>query len=299
MSAADTFRGIPIRPASLWGMPGLYTDIPANAYHASHDMLSRSLLKHLSRSPAHCKAALDGLLDKEPTPALTFGTLFHGVVLEGKSLDDMGMVARPEGLSLVTKEGRAWKEANLGKVFVTAEEVAKVSAMRAAVQAHPKARAMLTGRGLYEASIAVPDPWGLGVTLRVRPDFLPEKGSSIIDAKTCMDASPGTFSREAWNFGYFVQAAFYLFVAELAGLDYQHFSFVAVEKEAPFAVEIYYVEKGDAEYERAIREIEFLVRRFARCQSADEWPSYTSGDVTQLIAPRFGAYSSEIEEEGK
>ena len=251
-------------------------------------------------SPAHLKAKLDS--PEEPdSEALTFGTLAHGIILEGKTLDDLRMVARPEGLSFSTKEGKAWRDANsIGKKIIKSEDVETVADMREAIRRHPTASSLVTGRGIYEGTICVPDPWKIGLSLRCRPDFLPENGNSIIDLKTARSSQPDEFRAAAWKHGYFVQAAFYILCAEAAGFDcYEHFTFVAVEKKPPYAVEVYHFTKGSEDYHRAVEEIRRQLAILKHCRDTGEWPGYTDGQSQSLELPRWPAFPHEKQQADK
>jgi hypothetical protein len=69
---------------------------------------------------------------------------------------------------------------------------------------------------------------------KCRPDWLSADGATIVDLKTCIDASPAGFAKAVANFGYQIQAAHYL-----AGTMAKRFIFVAVEKTAPYAIGVY------------------------------------------------------------
>ncbi|WP_175404834.1 PD-(D/E)XK nuclease-like domain-containing protein, partial [Endozoicomonas atrinae] len=60
--------------------PGIYDNLPEMDYHGGAG-LSASTLVEMGRSPAHCKAKLDGLREKR-TRALDLGQALHCAVLE-------------------------------------------------------------------------------------------------------------------------------------------------------------------------------------------------------------------------
>ena len=74
--------------------------------------VNQSSLKKILESPAHYQAALKQKFIT--TPAMEIGTALHCRVLDGATAFDRQYVKKPDGLSLATKEGKAWK-AELGR----------------------------------------------------------------------------------------------------------------------------------------------------------------------------------------
>jgi exodeoxyribonuclease VIII len=97
--------------------------------------------------------------------------------------------------------------------------------MAIAVQGHPYANALLSHGKAEESFWADDTPTGLRV--KARPDWY--FGGTIVDLKTCQDASPSGFARACATFSYHVQAAHYLNVTFA-----ERFIFIAVEKTYPF-----------------------------------------------------------------
>ena len=108
------------------------------------------------------------------------------------------------------------------------------------------------------------------------------KGNTcVVDLKTCQrgEASLDLFAKQIFNWKYHQQAAHYLNV-----FDASFFIFVAVEKEAPFAVSCYNLDieslnLGQAENEKSLA----LVRQ---CTDSGIWPAY-SADLTQINIPQW------------
>ena len=106
--------------------------------------------------------------------------------------------------------------------------------------------------------------------------------------RTCVDASSGGFSRSIANFGYEIQAAFYVDgIRAVTGMELP-FLFVAVEKEAPHAVAVYradpeVIEVGRKKYRAALQLLKW-------CQESGSWPAYQPGGEIELISlPRWAA----------
>jgi hypothetical protein len=97
--------------------------------------------------------------------------------------------------------------------------------MADAVRQHPYAAALLAD-GKAEQSFWWDDK-ATGQRCKCRPDWY--QGTTIVDLKTCQDASANSFARACATFAYHTQAAHYL-----NGTFADRFVFVAVEKTYPF-----------------------------------------------------------------
>jgi exodeoxyribonuclease VIII len=207
------------------------TDLDNKSYHA-HPAISSSDVKAVHKtSLAHWK----GKVRKESS-AFALGSAVHALVLE----PEKNLVLRgPED-----RRGNKWKEAQLaadldGQILLPEAEFDLAARIADAVKAHPVAAMYLADPTFVaEASFFGIDP-ATGVEIKCRPDgYLPEVGL-VFDVKTTTDASPDGFPRELRKYAYDVQAAFYLRALRAAGYKADTFMFIAVEKEAPFAVGIH------------------------------------------------------------
>ena len=86
------------------------------------------------------------------------------------------------------------------------------------------------------------------------------------------------------NFGYEVQAAFYLDVAEAIDGKKRKFYWVAVEKDAPYAVAVY--EASEAMIERWRTQYKKAIQLYLECAEYDVWPAY-SQQVQTLDLPTW------------
>jgi hypothetical protein len=250
--------------------PGIYT-IPEAQYFAVH-AFSNSLGQQMLRSAQHGYTYLTRTVDEEPTEAQVFGKLCHKAVFEPHRMNQ-NIAVKPKGMSFATKEGKAWREAQGTKEIVPAKDMDRVAGIVKSVYANPDAsRILKTVGGKAEQSIFVNDP-ETGVLLKCRPDFY--GGNFIVDGKSTRTADPDEhgFPREIALMRYYVQAAFYLDVARLAGLKVETFLFIAFEKEPPFACTVFQLDemslaKGREEYKRALK-------LYAECLKTNVWPGYT------------------------
>lgn len=180
-----------------------------------------------------------------------------------------------------------------GKVPLKAEDYAMVTAMAAALHAHPIASALISD-GQPEASIFWDDAQS-GVQRRARLDWLPAMNDGrpvLFDYKTVRSADPEKFVRSIIDYGYHLQGSWYLDAAKAIGFgDDAKFLFVCQEKVAPYLVTVI----GLTEYAERIGRI--LNRRaidiFAKCTETDTWPGY-SDEVEYPSLPHW--YATQFEE---
>ena len=183
----------------------------------------------------------------------------HTYILEQDRFADEFVVA--EKFDRRTKEGKEaaarFEEANHGKIVITSEEMATLSLVQRAVFAHQGA-ARLLSTGDAELSAFWRDA-ETGLSCKCRPDWF--NGEAIVDLKTCLDASSGGFARSIANFGYDIQAAYYVDgIKAVTGMELP-FLFIAVEKEAPHAVAVY---RADPDFLKAMRDAARHTNRAAR-----------------------------------
>ena len=241
-------------------------------YHSKTDYISKSLLDMIHKSPAHYKAYIEGE-KQEPTPAMIFGSLVHGVVF-----DQNNYAVLPENLDRRTKEGKAVYDmfmfANKGtELIVTQDQYEHALSIRNAVLSHPKA-SLLLEQGQAEMSI-----FGKieNFDAKCRVDFLNTKHNVIVDLKTTNSAAPDEFAKSVWNYRYHVQAAFYMDLTKA-----ERFFFIAVDKEKPFNVELYEldaeaIERGRQEYKKDIQTLQ-------KCLDTGNWHGYTEDKKIHIIS---------------
>lgn len=240
-------------------------------YHNKTEYLSKSLLDLVHKSPAHFQAYLQGE-QKDPTPAMLFGSLVHSVIL---GQEDYAVAPQCDRR---TKEGKAIYEAFVqeseGKeIIATLDQYQQALKIKEAVLSHPKAAALLS-EGIAEKPI-----FGQlgGVPARCKPDFLNTKYNVCIDIKTTSNSSPDEFAKSVWNFRYHVQAAMYLDLTRA-----QKFFFIAVEKDAPYNCEVYELDVESIEIGRQ----EYLadIETYKECLKTQNWHGYTETQDIHIIS---------------
>lgn len=86
------------------------------------------------------------------------------------------------------------------------------------------------------------------------------------------------------TYNYAVQAAYYCDIAEVIDGKKRRFYWVAVEKDAPYAVAVY--EASDAMLDYGRREYRKAIELYKECASLDLWPAY-SQQIQQLELPAW------------
>jgi exodeoxyribonuclease VIII len=258
--------------------------LPEKQYREAEG-ISKSALDYIAppRTPAHFKAYIDGLFRVETTPAMRLGQMIHRAILEPDALE---ISVKPEGLNLSTKEGREWKAAQT-KTIITQDEYETIKGMRDSVHTHPAVKRVLANAKTEVSLFASAED---GVLRKARIDALPEGGNVIVDIKSCQSADPDLMAKSVVSYRYDVQAAYYLDLCALLGLDKSEFLFVCVEKQPPYAVAVYALDQdaiawGRKQYQRDLAAVK-------HCMAEDHWPSFTQ-DITTLALPAWAQRQAE------
>ncbi len=109
--------------------------------------------------------------------------------------------------------------------------------------------------------------------------------SAIVDLKTTKDASFEAFSRDALKYGYHRQADWYQTAINALTGEWLPFVFVAVQKDAPYTVNVFELEARFAElgaWQNAA-----ALKRFVRCRESGIWEDEGYGEIITLPAPAW------------
>lgn len=270
---------------------GIYNGLSADDYHAA-DGVSHSMLKHMHPTPAHLQAYMAE--KHEPTPEMILGTLVHQTILEpDRPLP--ALAVKPADMKFSTREGKAWQDNELrtGKLIITQAEFEALKGISASIATHPACRTLFAA-GKSEVSLFRGYEFGGGKVLRkARIDFVPE-GDALADIKTCQDASPEAFAKTVWDMRYFTQAAYYLDVWNSSQeVKKERFVFVAVEKDPPWLVAVYELDKEAIKVGRG-ENLNDLVT-YMDCAESGKWPGY-SDRVEKLSLPGWALKKAEIKQ---
>lgn len=249
---------------------GIFRGMPSEQYFRMRG-LSYSGAKSLLQSPAHYKYRSRN--PRPSSPAQVFGQVVHSGVLE-----PMTLATRVACAPICDKRTKAGKEtwadfesSNFDKLILAADDHARAVGTINAVLSHPAASALLAGAESEVSLFWHCKHWQ--IPRKARLDTL--AGSLILDLKTCRDASPQAFARDAANYGYHMQAANYVEGFRAThGAEPEGYLFIAVESEPPHGCAVYSlpweaIEAGAAIMDRAC-EI------YRDCSESNIWPSYSS-----------------------
>lgn len=196
------------------------------------DAVDQTSLKKMLVSPLAYSDYLTG--EHGYFSALEFGKAAHSMVLGSGPQ----VVAKP---NLRTKEGKALRDRLVEQygaddiVWLSADDVEKVQAMRDMVGDF-----FTKLDGQPEVAMIAADP-DTGLLIKGKADWLPSTPDPdgvlrIRDYKTTVK-SPDEFERSCWQYGYHIQAAFYMRLYRLTMPEYKGplgFEFVVQEKNPPF-----------------------------------------------------------------
>lgn len=271
-------------------MTGIVYDLPDPVYRAEEGFTS-TILKVVDRSsPFHAKAVLDGLVKE--SDAFDFGKAFHAMLLENKQefvVHPLVYPATPKkkGDPVEMKDWnwtanycKEWSK-DQEKDILSHQESDDLMAMVQGIRADGQIDELCHG-AKNEVSVFVEKN---GIKYKARIDTLPISGP-ILDFKSTTNARPEKFVRDAFDKGYFLQAAFYLDVLALAGDKREEFWFVAVEKSRPYAHSIIklrsdvvsFLALGRMRYQNAIRAM-------LKAQKNNAWPGYDAVDAELVASP--------------
>jgi exodeoxyribonuclease VIII len=245
----------------------------AQEYFA-HPGVSKSSLDDFARCPAYYHAAhIARTVKRETTPAMQFGSLLHGLVLEGRA----DYHTKPDGMTFASKDGKAWKEAHQDKPILSADTAAELQAMASAILRHPHA-APLFGKGQAElAMFGTHKETGLAIKGRADWVGLADFGKHrLVDIKTTADASNAAFSRSIATYRYHVQAAMYCELAKQNGYQVDDFYFIAIEKGDVPLINVRVLSQAAIELGKIT--LDAQLRDLKACSESDFWPDYSGAD---------------------
>ncbi|EHD9482718.1 exonuclease VIII, partial [Salmonella enterica subsp. enterica serovar Typhimurium] len=188
--------------------PGIYYDIPNEAYHAGPGV-SKSQLDDIADTPAIYLWRKNAPVDTEKTKTLDTGTAFHCRILEPEEFSKRFIIA-PEfnrRTSAGKEEEKTFLEecARTGRTVLTAEEGRKIELMYQSVMALPLGQWLVESAGYAESSVYWEDP-ETGILCRCRPDKIIPEFHWIMDVKTTADIQ--RFRTAYYDYRYHVQDAF-------------------------------------------------------------------------------------------
>ena len=233
--------------------------------------VNQSSLKKILDSPAHYQAALKQKMI--PTPAMEMGTALHCLSLDGCKAFTNSYIKKPDGIKLNTKEGREWKEGVGRKKVLSAggkdDPWGSVIGMDTSLQRLAWFNAEQEDYIKFN-EVSIYWDWH-NVHCKARLDRVLVDEGIVLDLKTTDSVDPEQFTKKVVNLGYDFQAAYYAKAAEEAYGKPFRFIFVAIERRAPYTVDLFEV-TPDMMAE-GLRKCDMALTRYAECEASGEWPN--------------------------
>jgi hypothetical protein len=250
--------------------------------------ISSSDLREFILCPAKYKAG--GEEDTESN-SLLFGSLLDCLLLTPKQFpsrfaiqpetytDDKG-TSKP-----FTKQSntcKKWISDQGNKTIITVDKLAEVNEAIAKINEDETIASFIKQSN---AQVFISATWkdedtGIEVPIKALIDLLPredsEFSSCVADLKSTRDASPISFNRSVFTFGYHIQAALYLDMINAVDESRDTFCFIVQENKSPFQpgkriLHVDFLEMGRNEYQKALS-------NYCKCLKSGFWPSYDDTD---------------------
>lgn len=277
--------------------------------------VNQSLLKTIAPEYDGCPALLryrSEHPDQRRSPALSQGRALHCYILEPQAFSARYKVLGAAECELIftkikAKGGKSeackyltyadWNEANGAKGFtnttaykawvksdsrepITGDFAESLNGMAEAISSNQDVADELRGVTArdYEVSLFAPYQTrdGESFQLKARVDILC-RGDALIDLKSARTTSPRKFARDVAEYGYDIQGAFYLSVANECGLEKKRFGFLAQEKTAPYLNCVHWLPDDWLKYARL--RYKKLLSDLAECVRIDLWEGPSSGMI--------------------
>ena len=246
-------------------------------YHGKTKYESSSTIRKALNSPK--KYLYDKTAETVPTKAMEEGTAVHTYFLENELFKNR-YCYKPKAFNGRTKEGKQWMEEHGHLNVLPAEWEENLINMNHSFLASP-AKMIYDLDGLTELSYFSEDLGG--IRAKCRPDWISSDSGVVVDLKTTQDASPKGFQKSIGQFGYHIQAAWYLRVLQSLGLDSYDFIFIAIEKTAPFCVGVY---RASTEMlEEGSKKVDEAINKILWCKDNDFYPDYTPNEIETISLP--------------
>lgn len=211
---------------------GIISNMSNGDYHAQSGISSTAVKSVYKKTLAHWKGER-----RVQTSAFSLGSAVHALLLE----EDRDLLIKGPK----TRNSKAFAElqenAEQDQIVLTEVEYHVAHRMAQETLKNKSCADILRHQDRKnEVSIFV-ECERTGLVLKTRPDLYICEEKSVYDVKTTQDASPDGFSKECFKYSYDLQAAFYLYVCNLADIFLDRFSFIAIEKSAPYCSHMHVV----------------------------------------------------------
>lgn len=251
--------------------PGIYPDLPMSVY-LSWDAVSAGMLKTLTdRSPLHADADRRTDSDSKDTAATIRGTAIHYAILQPSDFEvRYGRLPEGDGRAAHVREAKVALAAE-GRIGLPGSVWDAARALRERAWKHAQVRAVLE-----QAECELSVVWDRdGLACKCRPDVLAREAETIVDLKTCEDASKAAFARTVRRYRYDRSAPWYLDGLNAAGVPVRFWLMLAAESEPPYALALYSLEPEVINRRR--EENDVALRAWRAVRDLPALPAYPEG----------------------
>jgi len=260
---------------------GWYRDLPETEYFGD-PALNSSIVK--KKTAIAMKSELDGNRDLTPAQINAFaqGTATHLATLQPDRFEAESIVVSTKGLT--TKEAEEARAKYPHKAVITADMREIALRQADAVRKHGYAREILEASVDREISGFATDE--NGIDLKARIDMRPPGANFLADLKTTSTEELRSFRNACVDFGYLIQAPFYLRVDGLiTGQPRHNFAFVIVTKTPPYFVRVFQL--TEESIHRAHDVLDRRLEIFREAQRMRQWEGYENEGVRVIDIPEW------------
>lgn len=272
----------------------------SDEWKKSRDYISKTGIVQIKQSPAHYK-------EKEPfveTPEIIFGRAYHCFIFQDEKFkreyfifDDSEIIEELKSKGAkspkATNDYKHWFSAimdeNSGKELLCKDDFDRLVGMKERLLNHQYAKMLISSGTPEQGMIGELETTCGNIGIKFIPDNRNDNKRICVELKTTVRASKIDFPKEASNYDYHIQAAFYKDMLELYYNDGRpvSFIFIAQEKRKPYAFNIFetspqFIAQGRYEYE-------MLLQLYKYCLDNNRWPGY------QCFCPnKYGIFDLEL-----
>lgn len=239
--------------------------------------LNASKFKAFYKSPHHFKHQEN----PEETEEMRIGTAVHTLLLEPNNFHQTIAYA-PIGLDRRKTEDKLkyndFVQASAGKTVLKGESREIVEGCVNAISNHPTAVKIM---GKCEKEQVIVADLVEGVTCKGKLDLMCVPCGILADIKTTSrSADTKSFTYETEDRLYWLQAGFYALLAEAVHQKEFRFSFIVVEKEAPFGVAVH---AFSPELMKQCKDkVRLLLTEYSHCQAHNAWRGLNDSVISSL-----------------
>lgn len=272
--------------------PGIYYDLPENAYHAAPGIGGSCLAE---RSVAHMLSKTAG--EMKVTDEMEFGSVVD-ILLLTPDLAEERIVVAGKG----ENRPKNFRAVHAPKICMTWSGMEKARRVVASINAFaacnfPAAEALraMLKVGKRQASFFWQDSELGGLACKGRTDLLHPDAEWALDLKLTTDASPDAWTKHVWSMGYHVQGAHYSVGLSELGMRAPDWYWLAVENDYPFSIGLYPMSRELRTAGIVARE-QMLTAFLAAKDAPEKLMSVYTPSPVEIGLPRWG--ERELAEQG-